>query len=187
MSWKTFLAAHWEGLAAADFFTVEVLTLRGLVRYVVFFVMKLKTRTVEIAGITSEPDGAWMAQLARNLTDASDGFLRGVQYILLDRDPLYTAAFRRLLRDSGVKPVVLPAWSPNLNAFAERFVETAKSECLERMVLLGEPHLRAAVRAFMHHYHEERPHQGLGNELIAPKTTVIGTGRIECRQRLGGL
>jgi hypothetical protein len=101
MSWKTFLAAHWEGLAA-DFFTVEVLTLRGLVRYVVLFVMKLKTRAVEIAGITSEPDGAWMTQRGRNLTDAGDGFLRGVQYVILDRDPLYTAAFRRLLRDSGV-------------------------------------------------------------------------------------
>ena len=136
-SWKAFLAAHWEGLAAADFFTVEVLTLRGLVRYVVFFVMRLKTRTVEIAGITSEPDGAWMTQLARNLTDSSDGFLRGLQYIILDRDPLYTAAFQRLLRDSGVKPLVLPAWSPNLNAFAERFVGSAKSECLDRMVLLS--------------------------------------------------
>jgi transposase InsO family protein len=74
-----------------------------------------------------------------------------------------------------------------LNAFAERFVESAKSECLDRMVLLGEPHLRAAVRAFMDHYHEERPHQGLSNNLIAPKTTVIGTGPIECRERLGGL
>src|SRR5262245_6304686 len=171
MSWKTFLAAHWEGVAAADFFTVEVLTLRGLVRYVVFFVMKLKTRTVEIAGITSEPDGAWMTQLARNLTDPSDGFLRGMQHIILDRDPLYTAAFRRLLRASGVKPLVLPAWSPNLNAFAERFVGSAKSECLERIVPLGEGHLRAAVRALVEHYHEERPHQGLGNEFIAPKTT----------------
>ena len=125
--------------------------------------------------------------LARNLTDSSDGFLRGLQYIILDRDPLYTAAFRRLLRDSGVKPLVLPAWSPNLNAFAERFVGSAKSECLDRMVLLGEPHLRAAVRAFMHHYHEERPHQGLGNKLLAPQTTVIGTGPITCRERLGGL
>jgi hypothetical protein len=93
MSWKTFLAAHWDGIAAADFFTVEVLTIRGLVRYVVFFVMTLKTRTVEIAGITSEPDGAWMRQIVRNLTDAGDGFLRGVQYLILDRDPLYTAPF----------------------------------------------------------------------------------------------
>jgi hypothetical protein len=110
--WKTFLAAHWDGLAAADFFTVEVLTMGGLVRYVVFFVMKLKTRTVEIAGITREPHEAWMTQIARNLTDTRDGFLRGVQYLILDRDPLYTAAFRRLLRDSGVTPVVLPARRP---------------------------------------------------------------------------
>jgi putative transposase len=134
--WRTFLAADWDGLAAADFFTVEVLTMGGLVRYVVFFVMKLKTRAVEIAGITREPDEAWMAQVARNLTDVGDGFLRGMQYLILNRDPLYTAAFRRLLRGSGVKPLVLPAWSPNLNAFAERFVESAKSECLERIVPL---------------------------------------------------
>jgi len=186
-SWKTFLAAHWDGLAAADFFTVEVLTLRGLVRDVVFFVMKLKTRTVEIAGITSQPDEAWMTQIARNLTVASDGFLRGVQSLILDRDPLYTAALRHLLRDSGVKPLVLPARSPNLNAFAERFVESVKSECLDRLVLLGEGHLRAAVGAFSHHYHEERPHQGLGNEFIAPTATANGTGHIRCRERLGGL
>jgi hypothetical protein len=88
MPWNTFLAAHWEGLAAADFFTVEVLTLFGLVRYIVFFVMKLKTRTVKIAGITSEPDGEWMTQLARNLTEPSEGFLRGVQHIIVDRDPV---------------------------------------------------------------------------------------------------
>jgi transposase InsO family protein len=128
-----------------------------------------------------------MTRLARNLTDPSDGFLRGVRHIILDRDPLSTGAFRQLLRDSGVTPVVLPARSPNLNAFAERFVETAKSECLEPMVLLGEPHLRAAVRAFIEHYHKERPHQGLDNELIAPARTVIGTGPITCRARLGGL
>ena len=187
MPWKTFLAAHWEGLAAADFFTVEVLTLRGLVRYVVFFVMKLETRAVEIAGITAQPDETWMAQIARNLTAAGDGFLRGMQHIILDRDPLYTAAFRRLLRDSGVTPVVLPAWSPNLNAFAERFVGSAKSECLDRMVLVGERHLRTAVREFVHHYHQERPHQGLGNEFIAPQKTVVGAGEVKCRERLGGL
>ena len=187
MPWKTFLAAHWDGLAAVDFFTVEVLTMRGLVRYVVFFVMTLKTRSVAIAGITRQPDQTWMTQVARNLTAAGDGFLRGIQHVILDRDPLYTAAFRRLLRDRGVTPLVLPAWSPNLNAFAERFVESVKSECLDRLVLLGEGHLRAAVTDFVHHYHEERPHQGLGNELIAPKATVIGTGEVKCRQRLGGL
>jgi putative transposase len=131
--WKTFLAAHWDSLAAADFFTVEVVTLQGLVRYVVLFAMKLKTRTVDIAGMTSRPDETWMMQVARNLTAAGDGFLRGMSHFILDRDPLYTAAFRRLLRDSGVTPLVLPSWSPNLNAFAERFVGSAKSECLDRI------------------------------------------------------
>ena len=185
--WKTFLAAHWAALAAADFFTVEVLTLGGLVRYVVFFVMTLKTRAVEIAGITCQPNEAWMTQLARNLIDAGDGFLRGVHYVILDRDPLYTTAFRRLLRDSGITPLLLPARSPDLNAFAERFVLSVKSECLDRMVPLGEAHLRAAVCAFADHYHEERPHQGLGNELIAPQTSSTGFGPVHCRERLGGL
>jgi putative transposase len=187
MPWKTFLAAHWDGLAAADFFTVEVLTVAGLIRYVVLFVMKLKTRTVEIVGITSHPDENWMTQVARNLTDAEDGFLRVMKYLILDRDPLYTAAFRGLMRDSGVKPLLLPARSPNLNAFAERFVRSVKSECLERIVPLGEKHLHAAVRAFVDHYHKERPHQGLGNEFIAPATTSRGPGSVQCRERLGGV
>jgi Integrase core domain len=113
--------------------------------------------------------------------------LRGMEYLILDRDPLYTAAFRDLLRDSGVKPLLLPARSPNLNAFAERFVGSVKSECLDRIVPLGEKHLRAAVRAFGDHYHEERPHQGLGNELIAPKTTSLRPGPVRCRERLGGV
>ena len=186
-TWKTFLAAHWDGLAAADFFTVEVLTWRGLVRYVVFFVMKLKTRTVADRRNQRQPHERWMTQIARNLTDAHDGFLRDTHYLILDRDPLYSAAFRGLLRDSGVNLVRLPARSPNLNAFAERFVGSVRAECLARMVPIGEGHLRAAVRAFVDHYHEERPHQGLGNTLIAPKTTTIGQGPVRCRERLGGL
>ena len=134
MPWKTFLAAHWDGLAAADSFTVEVLTMFGLERYTVLFVMRLKTRTVEIAGITSQPDGTWMTQVARNLTDANDGFLRGVHSLILGRDPLYTTGLRDLLRSSGVKPLLLPARSPNLNAYAERFVESVRIECLNRIV-----------------------------------------------------
>jgi putative transposase len=159
----------------------------GLVRYVVLFVMKLKTRTVEIAGITRLPDGDWMTQVARNLTDADEGFLRGVHYLILDRDPLYSGVFRNLLRASGVTPVLLPARSPNLNAFAERFVGSVKSECLARIVPLGERHLRTAVRAFVDHYHEERPHQGLGNKCIAPATALNGSGPVRCRVRLGGV
>jgi transposase InsO family protein len=149
--------------------------------------MRLKTRTVEIAGITRHPDGTWMTLVARNLTAADDGFLRGVHALILDRDPLYTAAFRDLLRSCGVQPVLLPARSPNLNAFAERFVGSVRAECLDRIVPLGERHLQTAIRAFVDHYHEERPHQGLGNELIAPKTASVESGQVRCRERLGGM
>ena len=159
----------------------------GLVRYFVFFVIRLKTRTVEIAGITCQPNEAWMTQTARKLTDAQDGFLRGVRYLILDRDPLYTTAFRHILRDSGVKPLLLPARSPNLNAYAERFVLSAKSERPKRIVPFGEKHLRAAAREFVDHYHEERPHQSLDNELIAPQAKGIGTGPLKCRERRDGV
>ena len=186
--WKTFLAAHWDAIAAADFFTVEVLTACGLVRYFVFFVVRLETRRVKIAGITCSPCGVWMKQIARNLTDCEDGFLLGIRHLILDRDPLHTAVFRRMLKDSGVKSVRLPARSPNLNAYAERFVLSIKSECLDRIVPIGERHLRLAVTEYAEHYHVERPHQGLGNRLIAPKPgETISAGEVKRHKRLGGM
>ncbi len=185
--WKTFLQAHWEAIAAADFFTVEVLTLHGMVRYFVFFVIELRTRRVEIAGITSDAEGQWMQQIGRNLTDAVDGFLLGKRYLIVDRDPLYTVAFRQLLEDSGCKVLRLPARSPNLNAFAERFVLSVKSECLDKIVPLGERHLRASLRSFVEHYHRERHHQGLDNQLIQPSSShAIDGGPVKCHERLGG-
>lgn len=183
-SWKTFLAAHWDGLAAEDFFSAEVLSLAGIVRYSVFFVMELKTRRVHIAGISSQPSEQWMMQVARNLIDGVDGFLLGKTHIVLDRDP----AFRKMLKDSGVEPVRLPARSPNLNAYAERFVLSIKSGCLDRMIPLGEAHLRKAVAQYILHYHNERPHQGLDHRIIEPDETAGRTaGAITCRERLGGM
>ena len=187
-SWATVLKAHWEGIAGADLFTVEVLTLSGLVRFCVFFVVELNTRRVEVAGISADPHGAWMLQVGRNLMDCVDGFLRNTRYLILDRDPIYTVAFRQLLADSGCKVVRLPARSPNLNAYAERFVLSIKSECLSRMVPLGEGHLRRAVTEYVAHYHGERSHQGLGNRLVAPANAdVVGRGPVRRRERLGGL
>ncbi len=186
--WKTFLKSHWEALAATDFFTVEVLTLLGLVRYHVLFVIELSTRRIEISGITVNPTGAWMMQVARNLTDEVDGFLRDKRYLILDRDPVFTEASEKMLGDSGVNLVRLPAKSPNLNAYAERFVLSIKSECLNRMVILGEGHLRRAVQDFADHYHGERNHQGLDNELIAPAVAELeNEGPVRCRERQGGV
>ena len=188
MSWETFLKAHWGAIAATDFFSVEVLTRVGLVRYFVLFVIDLKTRRVEIAGIVRQPDGEWMKQVARNLTDCDSGFLNGTRYLIHDRDPLFTERFREILKPSGVKTVKLPARSPNLNAYAERFVRSVKSECLSQIIPLGERHLRQAVVEFTEHYHFERNHQGLGNELIDDQHNEPNmNGEVERRERLGGV
>jgi putative transposase len=189
-SWRTFIQAHMEQatLAAMDLFTVEVLTFSGIVRYHVLFVMDLATRRVHIAGITSQPHEGWMKQIARNLTDPVDGFLLNMRYVIFDRDPLFTAAFRRMMKESGVSAVRLPARSPNLNAYAERFVLSIKTECLNRMIVLGQRNLRRAVEEFGHHYHLERNHQGLDGRLIGPDETAGRTdGAIACRERLGGM
>ena len=108
MPWKTFLQAHWEGLAACDLFTVEVLTLAGLRRYLVFFVIELRSRHVTIAGIHPQPGGAWMEQQARNVTDPVDGCLRRARHLIHDRDPLYTRVFGEILESAGVQPIRLP-------------------------------------------------------------------------------
>ncbi len=188
MSWETFLKAHWGAIAATDFFSVEVLTRTGLVRYFVLFVIDLRTRRVEIAGITRRPDGEWMTQIARNLTDAKDGFLSGARYLIHDRDPLFTDAFRELLTLSDVKTVKLPARSPDLNAYAERFVLSIRSECLDQIIPLGERHLRKAVREYTEHYHVERNHQGRANELIeTPREESNPDAAVECQERLGGV
>ena len=117
-----FLKAHWGAIAAADFFTVEVWTAVGLVRYLVFLVLDLSTRRAEIAGIAPAPTGLWMSQVARNLVGDFDGFLKGKRYPIHDRDPPYTRDFLALLSSAGVESVRLPARSPNLNVYAERFV-----------------------------------------------------------------
>lgn len=129
-----------------------------------------------------------MVQVGRGLLDAIDNFLLGKRYLILDRDPVCIAQFHRLLRDSGVEPLRLPAKSPNLNAHAERFVRSIRDECLDHVVLLGEGHLRTVVREYVAHYHRERNHQGIGNELIESSTTPPSmTSAVARRQRLGGL
>ncbi len=186
MPWSKFLKAHWSGFAAADFFTVEAWTKFGLARYLVFFVIDLPTRRVEIAGIKPVPDGRWMAQVARNLVNEVSGFLRAKTHLILDRDPLFTAQFRAILKSGGVKVVRLPARSPNLNAYAERFVLSIKSECLSRIIPLSERHLRHAINEYVDHYHFERTHQGLGNRLI-DGVSETRAGPVKRRERLGGL
>ena len=167
---------------------MEVWTPFGLVRYAVFFVMELSTRRVEIAGIAPDPYGSWMVQVARNLTDCCAGFLNGKRYLIHDRDPLYTAQFTSTLAAAGVHCVKLPPKSPNLNAYAERYVRSIKSECLDRMILFGVRHLRYVINEYVEHYHVERNHQGIGNRLIGGRHDgVQSAGPVVSRARLGGM
>jgi transposase InsO family protein len=187
-TWKEFLSRHREVMAAADFFTIEAWTRKGLTRFVVLFLIDLSSRRVEIAGVAREADGLWMSQVARNLSDAAEGFLIGKRYLIHDRDPLFTVEFLEALEVTGVQSVKLPPRSPNLNGYAERFVRTIKESCLERMILFGEGSLRRAIHEFVAHYHHERNHQGLGNRLIVEEEPRADkTGAIQCRQRLGGM
>lgn len=129
-----------------------------------------------------------MTQIARNVTDVMDGVFAGKRYLIHDRDPLYTREFLSILTDVGIESVKLPPRSPNLNAYAERFVRTIKEGCLEQMIFFGEDSLRNAVRQFVAHYHYERNHQGLGNQLIfSTKAAPSKTGTVQTRRRLGGM
>ena len=187
-TWKEFLTQHWQQIAAADFFAVEVWTRKGLRRYMVLFFIEIFTRRGQIAGISATANGLWMNQIARNLTDAVDGLLTGKGYLIHDRDPLFTAEFLSTLAEAGTTSVKLPPRSPNLNCYAERFVRSIKESCLDRMILLGEDSLRRAFREFTAHYHGERNHQGIGNLLIFPAASITGrAGPVRRRSRIGGM
>ena len=145
-TWKEFIRSHMAVLAGIDFFTVEVLTWRGLVTYYVLFFIHLESRRVSLAGITRHPDEPWMQQIARNATNEGWGYLDQRRYVLHDRDTKFCASFRTTLAAGGIRAIVLPARSPNLNAYAERWVLSVKQECLSKLILFGEGSLRRALR-----------------------------------------
>ena len=187
-TWSAFIRTHLALLAGTDFFTAEVLTLRGLMTYYVLFFIHLESRRVDIAGITIHPNEPWMKQMARNVTMEGCGILRDCRYPLLDRDTKFTQSFRAIIASGQVEPLVLPARSPNLNAYAERSVRSVKEECLSRVILFSERSLRRALSEYVDHYHEERNHQGKDNALLFPRNRDLDRERrVQCRERLGGL
>ena len=143
-TWADFIRIHRPLLAGSDFFTAEVLTLRGLVTYYMLFFIHLESRRVDIVGVTVHPNELWMKQIARNVTMDGCGVLRDCRYLLHDRDTKYTHSFRAIIASGDVEPLVLPARSPNLNAHAERWVRSVKEECLSKIILFGERSLRRA-------------------------------------------
>ena len=176
-------------LAGIDFFTVKVLL--AWVGDILHLVLHpLESRRVSLAGITRHPDQAWMQQMARNATGETRGFLERRRYALHNRDTKFCSVFRATLAAGGIKPIQLPARSPNLNAYAERWVRSAKEECLSKLILFGEASLQRALTAFLDHYHQERNHQGKNNVVLFPAPAPLEPTRrpgIHCRERLGGL
>jgi putative transposase len=188
LSWSEFIAVHQDVIAAADFFTAEVMTSIGLVTYNVLFFMHLDTRRVHIAGITTSPHEGWMKQMGRNITMAEWGFLQGRRHLIIDRDSKFAPVFRGIVKAAGIKTVRLPPKAPNLNAYAERWVLSVKSEMLSRMVFFGESSLWRGLSEYIAHYHGERNHQGKDNVLLFPQRQTGETvGNVECHERLGGL
>jgi transposase InsO family protein len=186
-TWASFIRRHREVLWATDFFTTEIWTCHGLTTYYVLFFIHLFSRKVVLGGVTTSPHETWMKQVARNLTGWS-GEIENAWYLIHDRDSKYTKSFDAILESSGIKPVRLPAKSPNLNAFAERFVRSIKAECLDALILFGERSLRHVVREYLAHYHAERNHQGIGNIIPFPdKRSNKQLGRVVKSERLGGL
>jgi transposase InsO family protein len=185
-SWQTFLRAHWGAIAGADFFTTEVWTWRGLVTFYTIFVIDLASRRVQVVGSTPCPNDLFMRQVCRTLTAADEGLLIHHRLLICDRDAKWSAPVRAQLEVAGIRAVQTPYQAPNANAYAERFVRSIKYECLNRVIPFGERHLRQTIAEYVEHYHRERNHQGLANELIE-STSVERVGRIRRRQRLGGL
>ena len=162
----------------------------GLLTYYVLFFIHLGSRRVHIAGLTEHPDEQWMKQIARNLTMAGLGFLYKYWCLIHDRDKKFCPAFDHMLRLGGLNIIRLPKKSPNLNAFAERWVRSVKEECLSKLVFFGERGLLRALSEYMRHYHEERNHQWKDNVLLFPRVGQVsrsGEGRVECKERIGGL
>jgi transposase InsO family protein len=210
-TWQEFIGTHKDVLIATDFFTTEVWTWCGLTTYYILFFIRISTREVSVAGLTPHPDQYWMTQIARNITMADWGFLAPGQYLIHDRDGKFCSAFQQIIDTAGVTCVPLPPRSPDLNAYAERWVRSVKDEALSRLILFGERSLRYTLNQYLAHYHTERPHQGKGNVVLMPsqaqgrawKTheqsplsplderrgagSLLGQAPIECRERLGGL
>ena len=206
MTWNEFISVHKDLIVATDFFTAEVMTFRGLVTYYVLFFIDLNTRVVKIAGITQHPNEMWMAQVARNLTMDDEPLFAGKKYLIHDGDTKFCGQFKRILRDAGIKCKKILPYCPDMNAYAERWIRSIRSECLDHLILLGEGSLRRAVSQYVAHYNAERPHQGMYNQVLTaldnleavdddqqqihqaiPVNADIGDLVIERHERLGGL
>jgi hypothetical protein len=188
-SWTAFLRAQAAGTPACDFFTVETV---GLTRLHVLFVVELDRRRVHLAGITAHPNRAWVVQAARNLLMDLDDCAHRLRFLIRDRDAEFTAAFDAVFAAAGIQTVKIPPRAPTANAYAERWVRTVRTECLDRTLICNGRHLRHVLTRYLEHYNTGRPHRGIDLDLPVPPPLATVTmlplvGSVERVDVLGGL
>jgi putative transposase len=188
-TWRSFLRDQAAGIVACDFFTVESIWLRRL--YVLFFI-ELDTRRVHVAGVTANPDGAWVTQQARNLLLVLGERGRRVRFLLRDRDTKFCRSFDDVFRSEGAEVLLTPVQAPNANAYAERWVRTVRAECLDWLLIVGRGHLDRVLRVYVEHYNQHRPHWALALEPPDPAAglRILAEDRrerVHRRDLLGGL
>jgi putative transposase len=188
-SWAAFLRAQAAGTIACDFLTVETI---GLTRLYVLFFIELEHRRVHLAGITAHPTGTWTAQAARNLLMDLDEHAERLRFLIRDRDSKFTTAFDAVFGAAGVEVLKIPPRAPRANAYAERWVRSARTERLDWILVRGDRHLRRVLTTYLEHYNTARPHRGIHLDVpVPPAEPAAGQrgalGRIERVDVLGGL
>jgi putative transposase len=166
-TWTAFLRMQAAGILACDFFTVETV---GLTRLYVLFVIELDRRRVHLAGITAHPTGAWVAQAARNLLMDVGEHVHRFRFLIRDRDAKFTAAFDTVFAAAGVNIVKIPPRAPQANAFAERWVRTVRTECLDWTLIWNAQQLHRVLTDYLRHYNTARPHRGIALQVPMPVT-----------------
>jgi transposase InsO family protein len=184
-TWTQFLSAQAKGIVATDFFHIDTVLLR---RYYVLFVIELERRVVHVLGVTTNPNGQWVTQVARNFAADLEETGRRFRFLIRDRDTKFTASFDEMFTSIGVKIIKTPVRSPRANAHAERFVRTIRSECLDHLLVVSRRHLESVLDEYVRHYNEARPHRGLQlSQPIPCPVTANGGGAIIRRDILGGI
>jgi putative transposase len=182
LSWRLFLRRQAASMLASDFFTVETVALRRL--YVLFFI-ELETRRVHLAGCTTNPTGTWVVQQARNLSFT--GLFERMRFLIHDRDSKFTTSFDEVFRSERIRVIQTPVRAPQANAYAERFVRTVRTECLDWLLIVGRRHLEQVLHIYIQHYNRERPHRGLALQPPQAPQLIAAGGNVQRRDRLGGL
>ena len=183
-SWRHLMIHYRDQLLACDFFTVETFFLKTI--YVLVFI-EIGTRRVHFAGCTAHPTGAWVTQQARQIMWELSDRQPAIRFLIRDRDLKFTTAFDTVFRSAGITVIRTPVRAPNANAYTERWVRSARQECLDKLLIINENHLRRVMREYIAYHNTARPHQGLEQRIPIPRSISEATGPVRYRKVLGGI